>query len=57
MNTKQIIKKLTKTFSMYAIAKKLNVTANTVLAWNKGTWEANEENMGKLNNLLGEVKQ
>lgn len=56
MTTKQIIKKLTKHMSMYAISKKINVLPNTVMYWKKGTWEANEENMVKLNVLLKEVK-
>ena len=43
--------------SMYRIAKELDIAYNTVIMWDKGTWQPNEENQKKLDELINRTRK
>ena len=58
LTTQQIIQKfLNLGVTLWAIHRELDVAYNTVQWWNKGEYEANEENRDKLEKFLKKVKE
>ena len=58
LTTQQIIQKfLNLGVTLWAIHRELDVAYNTVRWWNKGEFEANEENRDKLEKFLKKVEE